>query len=280
MNRLSGDDQWNKEMVIHMRGSPWEPVPGKPNMHILADVDEEREGFEGEHARDVRPTEALDDVVPVEVLGSLDKNHISRKAIIRYGVTVGCPGCNVLIRRGAQSGKINYHHSNNCRKRIIGHLKGDPEYRRLLEKHGLSVGMVQREVLNEAQMEEKQNQVQSAINEVERKERQTQRGAKGSQLNNMMRKIMFEQMEVVEVYSPLRIVELVRRMGLRAGWSLHLTTDDDYGRPWDFNCKQMRNVAVRKVLQDKPILLIGSPMCAPPPPPPPPPPSPSLPSAL
>ena len=158
---------------------------------------------------------------------------------------MGCPGCNDLIRRGAQSGKINYHHSNNCRKRIIEHMKEDPEYRKLLEKHGFTLGMVQREVLSEAQMKEKQNQVQSAINEVERKERQNQCGAKESQLNNMMRKLMFEQMEVAEVYSPPRIVEMARRMGLRAGWSLDLTTCDDYGRPWDFNCKQMRNAAVR-----------------------------------
>ena len=74
---------------------------------------------------------------------------------------------------------------------------------------------------------------------------------------------MFERMEVAEVYRPPRIVEMARKTGLRAGWILDLTTYDEHGRPWDFNCKDMRNAAIRKVMQDKPILSIGSPMCVP-----------------
>ena len=47
------------------------------------------------------------------------------------------------------------------------------------------------------------------------------------------------------------------------GMSLDLTTEDENGRPWDFDCVHMRNKATRKLLEDKPLLLIGSPMCAP-----------------
>ena len=104
-------------------------------MHIPVEVDNDGEDPEGDHGCDVRPTETLDDEVPVEIRGSTDKLHIFKKAINRYGVTIGCPGCNDLIRKGSQGGKINYHHSNECRKRIIEHMKDDPEYRRLLEKH-------------------------------------------------------------------------------------------------------------------------------------------------
>ena len=71
-----------------------------------------------------------------------------------------------------------------------------------------------------------------------------------------------EQMDVAEVYSPPRRAEMASRMGLRPGWSLDFTTCDEQGRPWDFNCPAMRNVAVRKFLQDKPRLLVGSPMCS------------------
>ena len=74
---------------------------------------------------------------------------------------------------------------------------------------------------------------------------------------------MFEQMEVAEVYSPPRVAKMAKQMGLRAGWSLDLTTRDENGRPWDFNDKAMRNAAVRELLNDKPRLLIGSPMCGP-----------------
>ena len=56
VSRLSKVDQWNKEMILQMKGSPWEPVPGKRNMHISVDVDEQCEGLDGEDGRDVRPT--------------------------------------------------------------------------------------------------------------------------------------------------------------------------------------------------------------------------------
>ena len=44
---------------------------------------------------------------------------------------------------------------------------------------------------------------------------------------------------------------------------MDLTTNDETGRPWDFNELNMRNAAIRKLIQDKPRLLIGSPMCGP-----------------
>ena len=42
---------------------------------------------------------------------------------------------------------------------------------------------------------------------------------------------------------------------------MDLITTDENGRPWDVDCIHMRNTAMRKVLQDKPTLLIGSQMC-------------------
>merc|ERR1739836_354698 len=46
-----------------------------------------------------------------------------------------------------------------------------------------------------------------------------------------------------------------------AGWALDLCTRDDRGIPWDFTRTEMRNKAARKVLEDKPLVLIGSPPC-------------------
>ena len=54
---------------------------------------------------------------------------------------------------------------------------------------------------------------------------------------------------------------MARKIGLRAGWSLDLITTDVDGRAWDFNSVEMWNRAARRVLQDRPLLLIGSPMC-------------------
>ena len=50
-------------------------------------------------------------------------------------------------------------------------------------------------------------------------------------------------------------------MGLRAGWSMDITTNDIDGKALDFNVLEMRNRAARRVLNDRPMLLIGSPMC-------------------
>ena len=127
-------------------------------------------------------------------------------------------------------------------------MKGDPEYRRLLDKHGFDIGMVQTEGLIQAQMQTKKHHLLQAIAEIEIMERKKQRGVKEHQLNQMMRKFMFEQVQVAKVYNPPRIAAMARRKGMRAGWSLDLTTCDEYGRPWDFNNKSMRNARVRKLI--------------------------------
>ena len=77
----------------------------------------------------------------------------------------------------------------------------------------------------------------------------------------MMLNMLTEQMQVAEVYSPPRVAEMANQMGMRGGWSLDLTTCDTDGMPWDFNNVNMRNRAIRKLFNDKPIVLIGSPMC-------------------
>ena len=64
--------------------------------------------------------------------------------------------------------------------------------------------------------------------------------------NVCMMEELLKGMEVAEVYSRPRVVEMARRMGLRAGWSLDLTTCDEDGKSWDFNQLEMRNKAVRK----------------------------------
>ena len=47
INRMAEGEQWNRELVLGMRGTPWEPVPGKQGMHIPVDVDDNGEDLEG-----------------------------------------------------------------------------------------------------------------------------------------------------------------------------------------------------------------------------------------
>lgn len=83
----------------------------------------------------------------------------------------------------------------------------------------------------------------------------------GLQLNKSMVKLLINQMQADEIYSPPRVAEVADDMGMRGGWGLDVTTHDEDGMPWDFNDARMRNRAIRKMLQGKPLVFIGSPMC-------------------
>ena len=83
----------------------------------------------------------------------------------------------------------------------------------------------------------------------------------GSQLKKLMFNMLIKHMQVAEEHSPPRAVETATNMGIRGGWGFDLTTNGGDGFPWGFNDAMMRNRVVRKLLQDKPHVPIGSPMC-------------------
>ena len=69
---------------------------------------------------------------------------------------------------------------------------------------------------------------------------------------------------VSEIYSPPRVsavAKLCPSFGILPGFALDLTTHDHDGRHWDFDEEEMRTRAWAKVKEEKPLLLIGSPMC-------------------
>ena len=68
--------------------------------------------------------------------------------------------------------------------------------------------------------------------------------------------------DVAEKYSKPRVVPMAERMGLRGGSSMDIQTHDEFGRPSDFNKPEMRAHAIKTIEQEKPYLLIGSPMCS------------------
>ena len=69
---------------------------------------------------------------------------------------------------------------------------------------------------------------------------------------------------VAEVYSPPRVTAAAGRLpkyGLQPGLALDITVDDDTGKPYDFSIKSQREKAERKLDEQQPLLLIGTPMC-------------------
>ena len=67
------------------------------------------------------------------------------------------------------------------------------------------------------------------------------------QLDAAMMQMLVDEMEVAEIYSPPRVSEMARRMGLKVGWSLDGTTMDHDGRAWDFKEVEMRNSVVHNL---------------------------------
>ena len=64
--------------------------------------------------------------------------------------------------------------------------------------------------------------------------------------------------EVSDIYSPPKITaasKLLPELTVIPG------TSDDDGRFWDPDEKEMRDRAIRRVREEKPMLLVGSPMC-------------------
>ena len=61
--------------------------------------------------------------------------------------------------------------------------------------------------------------------------------------------------DITEVYSPERVAKVARRYGLVAGSSMDFTTG------FDFTKKSDRHLAWRRVKEEPPFVLIGSPPC-------------------
>ena len=69
------------------------------------------------------------------------------------------------------------------------------------------------------------------------------------------------QKHVSEVWSPPRVTALAKQYGLNPGSAYDIETSDSNGSPWDFDIPEQRNQCVRKILDQRPAFLIGSPMC-------------------
>ena len=66
---------------------------------------------------------------------------------------------------------------------------------------------------------------------------------------------------IAEIYSPPRVAALLPKDGLYPGVSMDITTNDNLGKPWDFDDPKQRQKARERLRADKPLVLIGSPMC-------------------
>ena len=150
-------------------------------------------------------------------------------------------------------------------------MRDDPQHRQLMQKHEGSVDVIRHHhdehndnttTCNSQKhnVAEQRGHVRKALHAATQ-DMGSETSSLISQLDQIMMAMMIASMDVAEFYSPPRIIEMARAMGPRTGWSMDITTQDSDGRAWDFNAAETRNRAARRILMDKPLLLIGSPMC-------------------
>ena len=168
-------------------------------------------------------------------------------------------------------GRIGYNHSDTCRARVKQSMANDPEYRSFMQQHqwdnnqadefaGPSNG-ASIDIISIGYHNERVGHNRKTIHNMHQREKQGTQPGIETQFNQTMLHMLRANMEVAEFYSPARVIQMAREMGLRAGWGLDHTTTDDDGRAWGFNSVEMRNRAIHRALKDRPLLLIGSPVC-------------------
>ena len=282
----SSEERWNKEHVLAVTGTPWEPIPGVKSYEIKSRID--------------IPVERVEFDVEAQSRSFVRRRfRIARSDIETHGGTVGCRACD-NTRAGLRAG----NHSEECRSRFeeIFLQHEDPRIHREVDR-------VLADQVDEAELPDPD----VVVEETERSERAmstddnqigvtqedgsvfytlyelTADVSKALKFVSWDRKVRRQWLNqygvsrkwndgvksmcdvlstdldshVSEVYSPPRVTGLAPEMGLLPGYALDLSVcDPDDGRPWDFNDPEKRKKALALVFTRRSLLLIGSPMCS------------------
>ena len=93
-------DRWDKQLIASLKGTPWEPIPGREDIEITT-----------------RPTPVGEAIPrfeePADADDTVKRMRIYRRDVMKYTATPECKGCTAAIR-GARS----QHHAEQCRVRL------------------------------------------------------------------------------------------------------------------------------------------------------------------
>lgn len=282
-------EQWCGAAMQQMKGTTWQPIPGQSTDLVQTFVPERK--FKANTLPSKVTVEMAE--MPAEMgkpkaaMGKQVHNfRISRRDLEKHEATPGCPACTETLmgRSGESTGTV---HSASCRARLRELMMADPESRaRILKSEARSEQLRKELSLKKERPREEAlpteddaagagdgGEPSGPINPDSAEELDGNSGdltkvapsclelsadagarMRGPLLNMSVGFVnTVKDMDVAEVYSPPRIAEMVTRMGLRGGWSLDLTTQDDEGHGWDFRDEKMKNKVARKVIRDQPL---------------------------
>ena len=255
VQRLPEDERWDTKLLHEMQGTTWQPVPGYKSDHVPVEIDHEgRKAHREEEDNDAVDYEAIpieEDPAPsVKTRGSpMTDIRVTNKDTERFGCTPGCPACehvrtNRKIPRGVG-------HSSECRKRIRELIGMDEDAKERIDR-----------------ADERKRRREEAVGNLAKESLRTPNAQTPKYLARLqkemqlqMAKLVAEDIDVSEIYSPPRVAQRAEVWGLKKGWGLDLTTTDVDGKAWDFSRKEMRDRAINKIKRDKPLLIVGSPTC-------------------
>ena len=219
VTRLAEQERWGAAPITIVKGTPWEPVPGRVDRRIFVAIDHQGNGVQPmddeDHAQEPQQPHDEMEETPMQFRGGPDKFHVSKRAVERYGPIEGCPACTSITKRGLVSGRVGVNHNDVCRKRITTVMRNDTHYRQLMQKHKMDANVASVDNQN-VKLEEQRGQLKQSVHRMKQR-----------------MQTLIAEMDVAEFYSPPRIASMASKMGLGAGWSLDITTNDSDGRPWD-----------------------------------------------
>ena len=118
---------------------------------------------------------------------------------------------------GQSKNTTGMSHSDRCRARIRKNIQEDDDVQDRIAK---------------ADTRQKRDKIQSYIGRAQAVRTTSEKhiGKLEKDIRHQMMKLMAEDMDVAEIYSPPRIAVKAKEMGLRAGWSLDLANRDVDGK--------------------------------------------------
>ena len=246
VSRRPEEERWSAEDISNIRGTPQQPNPNKPGGIIPVQV------------RFDAPEEGEETVV-VDKKADVRRMRISNEMLAEHGYTEGCEGC----RYKSAGLKGSRAHTEACRQRIMEavsqseagfeRIQNDQQrldWRRAAtgEAESNEAGPVEVEPTQEAEeameVDDGDEEVKALMQVIGRVD------------TKMVEKMWsMRDVDLVEIYSPPRVVMMAARYGLKPGESMDLTNG------WDFTLQRHREAAERYIKMMKPRLVIGSPEC-------------------
>ena len=253
--RFLDDKKWDAELINSMPGTTWKPVPGHQSDHVPVEI---RPDGSSSTAAEEASTHAEHHPIPTEEDISRNPNikrttvtdiRVTHKDVAKHGRTPGCKACDCIAdNRKIPSG---LSHSAVCRKRIRESIQADEDTQERISR------------ADKRKTRSETSAIESFIGKSRgvKNESPAHIGKLEKELGMQMLILMGTEMDVSDIYSPPRVAVKAAEMGLRAGWSLDLTTRDQDGKRWDFSKASIRKRAITKIKRAKPLVIIGSPMC-------------------